>query len=412
MREDRPSSDSAAESGGITIVGAGLAGLSTAEELRERGYDGPITLIGAEEQHPYDRPPLSKEYLTSPEAARLQLRDENELAKLELRLRLGRRAVGLDAARRTVTLDDGTAIGYTGLVIATGARARQPGTHLAGLHTLRTVADAAALRDALEHTDRVVVVGAGFIGSEIAASARGLGCAVTLIEAAPTPLATAIDPRLGATFAEIHRQQGVDLRLGIEVTGYGGTDRVERVWLNDGSSVAASVVVAGLGVELGTDWLAGSGARLAEGPPGGVHCDAYCATNLAEVYAVGDLANWPHPRYGRLRLEHWTNAREQAAVVAHNLLCAPEERQTYAPVPYFWSDQYGMKIQLLGQASPAEQLAVVSGSQQERKFVAFLGRGGMLTGILGLRSTPKVMRYRRLLTEPTSWADALAAAGQ
>ncbi len=307
-------------------------------------------------------------------------------------------------------LDGGAAVGYDGLIIATGARARRPGTDLKGVHVLRTIEDAEAVRAAFGEHGSVVVVGAGFIGAEVAASARTAGLEVTLIEAAPTPLTRVVDPRIGEVLTELHRDHGVDLRLGVGVSGFEGSGHVERVRLDDGTAVDASLVVAGLGVELNTEWLRGSGVRLAG--DGGVLCDAFCQTSVPGVYAAGDLANWPHPRYGgRIRLEHWTNAGEQAAAAARNLLAGEGTRQAYTPVPYFWSDQYGRKIQLLGQAAPADTVRIVHGSPEDRKFVAFFGRGGVLVGVLGLRSTPKVMRYRPLLAETTTWEGALSAAG-
>ncbi|MBB6173146.1 3-phenylpropionate/trans-cinnamate dioxygenase ferredoxin reductase subunit [Nocardiopsis mwathae] len=398
----------------IVIAGAGMAGLHTAESLRSAGFDGTVTLIGDEPHRPYSRPPLSKEVLTGKGSPRsLQLREDGEIDALGLDLRLGRRAERLLAEERAVLLDDGTRVDYDGLVIATGARARRPRTDLAGVHTLRTLDDAEAVRAAFARPGgHVVVVGAGFIGSEVAASARACGWEVTLVEAAPTPLTRVVDPRVGTVLTELHRDNGVDVRLGTGVTAYEGRGRVERVRLADGTAVEASMVVAGLGVDLNTEWLAGSGVKLDE--EGAVLCDARCATAVPDVYAVGDLASWPHPRYGgRIRLEHWTNAGEQAAVVAHNLLTPAEaERRDYTPVPYFWSDQYGMKIQLLGRAAPADTVEFVHGAPEDRKFVAFLGRADVLVGVLGLRSTPKTMRYRTLLEQPTTWEDALAAAGR
>ncbi|MFC4560354.1 NAD(P)/FAD-dependent oxidoreductase [Nocardiopsis mangrovi] len=396
----------------IVIAGAGMAGLHTAESLRAEGFDGTITLVGDEPHRPYSRPPLSKEILTGKGTDKsLVLREDAEFAALDLDLRLGRRAERLRPGDRAVELDDGSSVVCDGLVIATGARARRPATGLAGVHVLRTIDDAEAVRAAFGSAGHLVVVGAGFIGAEVAASARAAGLEVTLVEAAPTPLTRVIDPRVGGVLTELHRDNGVDVRLGTGVAGYEGAGRVERVRLADGSAVETPLVVAGLGVELNTGWLAGSGVRLSDGA-GAVLCDPFCATSVPGVAAVGDLADWPHPRYGgRMRLEHWTNAGEQAAVAAHNLLAGEGARRPYTPVPYFWSDQYGMKVQLLGQAAPADTVEVVHGAAEDRKFVAFLGRAGRLVGVLGLRSTPKVMRYRGLLAEETSWEDALAAAG-
>ena len=397
----------------IVVAGAGMAGLTTAEALREAGFDGTITLVGEEVHRPYERPPLSKEVLTGKGSGRgVWLRTEAELDALDLDLRPGVRAVALHPAERSVALSDGTSVTADGVVVATGARARRPATDLPGVHVLRTLDDAEAIRADLLRHGRVAVVGAGFVGAEVAASARALGADVTLVEAADTPLTRVVDPRIGSVLAELHRDNGVDLRLGVPVTAFEGAGRLERVRLADGTTVETPLAVAGLGVHLNTEWLAGSGVAL-DTEAGGVRCDEYSATSLPGVYAVGDLAAWPHPRYGgRIRLEHWTNAEEQARVAAHNLLAGEGARTPYTPVPYFWSDQYGMKIQLLGQAAPADTVEIVHGSAQSRKFVAFFGRAGRLVGVLGLRSTPRVMRYRPLLAEPTSWTDALAAAGR
>lgn len=406
----------------VVVVGAGMAGLHTAEALRAHGYEGRLTLVGDERHRPYSRPPLSKEALTGFGMAQaeplaghrlLQLREESVVDALDLDLRLGSRAVGLDTEIVTVEGPRGVErLHYDGLVIATGARARRPDTDLAGVHVLRTLDDAEQVRAAFAPGGHLVVVGAGFVGAEVAAGARTVGMDVTLVEAAPTPLTRVVDPRVGEILTDLHRENGVDVRVGVSVTGYEGSDRVERVRLSDGSTVEASMVVAGIGVHLNTEWLRGSGVKLLD--DGAVTCDEYSATSLPNVYAVGDLASWPHPRYGgRIRLEHWTNAGEQGETAARNLLAwaSGQERTPFTPVPYFWSDQYKMKVQLLGQGAPADEVTFVHGAPEDRKFVAFFGRDGMLTGVLGLRSTPRTMRYRGLLEKPTSWEEALAAAG-
>ncbi|WP_017616137.1 NAD(P)/FAD-dependent oxidoreductase [Nocardiopsis salina] len=412
----------------IVVVGAGTAGLHTAETLRTQGYLGGLTIVGEEEHRPYSRPPLSKEVLTgaglTPSGGEpgwlaghraLQLRDETVVEAIGADFRLGRRAVGLDTGARQVRVQGPAGeerVPYDGLVIATGARARRPDTDLAGVHVLRTLDDAEAVRAEFDSGGSLVVVGAGFVGAEVAASARAVGMDVTLVEAEETPMTRVVHPAVGEVLTDLHRENGVDVRLGTSVTGYEGSGRVERVQLSDGSEVPATLVVAGIGVHLNTEWLVGSGVDLLE--DGSVACDEYSATSVPGVYAVGDLANWPHPRFGgRIRLEHWTNAGEQGEIAARNLLAraAGEEPTPFTPVPYFWSDQYKMKIQLLGQGAPADQVTFVHGSPEDRKFVAFLGRDGMLTGVVGLRSTPRTMRYRALLEEPTTWEEALAAAG-
>ncbi|MQA96526.1 MAG: ferredoxin reductase [Streptosporangiales bacterium] len=395
----------------IVVVGAGMAGLSAAETLRAEGYDGRLTLVGAERHLPYSRPPLSKHVLSGKEEpASTALRAEGHYDGLRLDLRIGRRATALDTTARTVTLDDAGKIHYDGLIIATGATPRRlPGTdHLAGVHVLRTLDDCGTLLTELTNgTPRVVVIGAGFIGSEVAASARSRGLDVTVVEAAETPLSRVLDPRIGAACAELHRDNGVGVHLGVGVTGLEGGPRVEAVRLADGTLIPADLVVIGVGVAPETAWLADSGLTIGDG----IACDATCAAGPPGVYAAGDLASWPHPGFGRrLRLEHWTNAGEQAAAAARNLLAGPDAALPYAPVPYFWSDQYEVKIQLVGLAAPADTVAFVHGSPEERRFTAFIGHQGRLVGVLGMRSAAKVMRYRALVAEPTSWADALAAA--
>ncbi|MGW5877671.1 NAD(P)/FAD-dependent oxidoreductase [Nocardiopsis terrae] len=409
----------------IVIAGAGMAGLHAAEALREHGFEGRLTLVGEEPHRPYSRPPLSKEVLTGVGMdpahggpgwlvghRALRLREDAVVEGLDLDFRPNTRAVGLDPAARELRVagpGGRDSLSYDGLIVATGARARRPGTDLAGVHVLRTLDDAEAIRTAFDSGGHLVVVGAGFVGAEVAASARAVGMEVTLVEAAPTPLTRVVDPRVGDVLTDLHRENGVDVRLGAGVTGFEGAGRVERVRLADGSAIETSLVVAGVGVHLNTEWLRGSGVELFD--DGSVVCDEYSATSVPNVYAVGDLANWPHPRYGgRIRLEHWTNASEQGEAAARNLL-AGTGRTPFTPVPYFWSDQYKKKVQLLGQGAPADQVAFVHGSPQDRKFVAFLGRGGMLTGVLGLRSTPRTMRYRGLLEKPTTWEEAMAAAG-
>jgi NADPH-dependent 2,4-dienoyl-CoA reductase/sulfur reductase-like enzyme len=258
----------------IVIVGSGMAGLHVAESLREAGFDGAITLVGDEPHPPYSRPPLSKEFLTGKGgAAGIDLRPRDALEALDLQWHRGRRAVRLDPAQRALLLDDGEDLGYDRLVIATGAKARRPDTSLSGVHTLRTVEDARAVSRDFERCDRLVVVGAGFIGAEVASSARALGHEVTIVEAVATPMGRAVHPRIGRALAALHQDNGVELRLGAGVAGYSGDGRVARVHLDDGTALSAPMVVAGIGVVLNTGWLAGSGfgplrpfTRMLRGP--------------------------------------------------------------------------------------------------------------------------------------------------
>jgi 3-phenylpropionate/trans-cinnamate dioxygenase ferredoxin reductase component len=395
----------------IVVVGASLAGLRATEALRREGFDGRLSLVGAEPHLPYDRPPLSKEVLAGErDPAEIELRRQG-LDDLVLDLHLGRRATALDAGARSVTLDNGTRLDGDGVVIATGASARQlPGTPpLAGIHTLRTLDDCQAIRTALDARPRVVVVGAGFIGSEVAATCRGRGLDVTVLEALAQPMVRGLGPVIGAVCGELHRDHGVDLRLGTAVEGFEGADRVERVRLGDGSAIDADLVVVGVGVAPETQWLEGSGLRLEDG----VVCDE---TGLAApgVVAAGDVARWPNPLFdGELmRLEHWTNAGEQAVHVAKRLLAGDGPGEAFAPVPFVWSDQYDVKIQTVGRVRGDDEVVIAHGSLEERRFVALFGRDGRLRGALGFSRPRHVMQYRRLLAERASWDDALARAAQ
>ncbi len=397
----------------VVIVGASLAGLRAAETLRAESFDGRITLVGAEAHLPYDRPPLSKRLLAGElDVERVHLRKEHEYADLDLQLHLGVRATALDPAARRVTLDDGGAVSYDGLILATGSAPRrlagQP--ELDGLFVLRTLDDCLRLRAAFEAApQRVVVIGAGFIGAEVAATARGLGLDVTMIEALPAPLVRGLGLQMGMVCAELHRGHGVDLHLGAGVAGFDGTERVEGVRLTNGSAVEADVVVVGIGVAPVTEWLESSGLELRDG----VVCDATLAAGPPGVYAAGDLVRWPNELFGEeMRLEHWTNAAEQGAAAARNLLATARgaDPVPYAPVPFFWSDQYDARIQFLGRASDTDDVEVVHGSVHDGAFVALYGSAGRLHGVLGVSLPRLTMPYRKLLAGTATWEDALAHA--
>jgi NADPH-dependent 2,4-dienoyl-CoA reductase/sulfur reductase-like enzyme len=394
----------------IVIVGASLAGLRAAETLRHDGYDERVVLVGAEPHLPYDRPPLSKELLAGewePEQVALRKQPYDDL---ELDLRLRRRATGLDVASRAVTLDGGETISFDGLVVATGSRPRTlPGTPaLDGIFVLRTLDDCLAIRAALDSRPRVVVIGAGFIGSEVAATCRGRGLDVTVLEMLPTPMARAIGPTVGAACGRLHRDHGVDLRCGVTVAGFEGGDRVERVRTADGAAVDADLVVVGVGVVPETRWLEGSGLTLDDG----VVCDATCLA-APGVVAAGDVVRWPNPLFDgeSMRVEHWTNATEQGVAAARRLLIDDASAaDVFAPVPFVWSDQYDVKIQVVGAIRGDDEVAVVDGALDEHKFVAVFGRGGRLVGALGFSRPRVVMQYRRLIAQRASWEDALAHA--
>jgi 3-phenylpropionate/trans-cinnamate dioxygenase ferredoxin reductase component len=393
----------------ITIVGASLAGLRAAESLRRQEFDGPITLIGDEPHAPYDRPPLSKQFLAGEWTDdRLALTKPEKLAELDFEFRLGTRATAFDLASRRLTLDDGDDLEVDGLLIATGARCRTlPGTEgMEGVFVLRGLDDSSAIRAAFDsNPSRVVVVGAGFIGAEVAATARERGLDVTLIEALPQPLGRVLGDEMGAVCADVHREHGVDLRVGVGVDAIEGDGKVERVRLSDGSVVEADVVVVGIGVIPNTEWLEGSGLEI----DNGVVCDATCLA-APGVTAAGDVARWPNHRFDEvMRVEHWDNAVEQGGHAARRLLQTDEEAEPFTPVPWFWSDQYDRKIQLAGRIRPDDEMKIVTGSVEERRFAALYGREGRLVGVLGFNRPRHVMQYKTLIQDGSSFADALAA---
>jgi NADPH-dependent 2,4-dienoyl-CoA reductase/sulfur reductase-like enzyme len=395
--------------GRIVVVGASLAGLRGIEALRRDGYGGAITLVGAEPHLPYDRPPLSKQILAgSLEPEQIALRRE-PIEDLELDLRLGRRAVALDATAREIALDDGERVAFDGLLIASGASARRlPGAPpLEGVHVLRTLDDALAIRAVLEQGPRVLVVGAGFIGAEVAATCRGRGLEVTVVEPLAAPMLRALGPQVGALAAALHRDHGVDLRCGASVQALEGARRVERARLADGSAVEADLVVVGIGVTPETGWLEGSGLELRDG----VVCDAGCATSLPGVTAAGDVARWPHALFGEeLRIEHWTHAIEMGEAAARRLLAAPKAAEPFAPVPYVWTDQYDRKLQIAGRIRQGDLMEIIQGSLEERRFVAVFGRQGRLTGALAMNRPAAVIRLKQRIARGDSFAEVVADA--
>jgi len=381
--------------GRVLVVGASAAGLAAAETLRREGFEGEVTLVGAEPHPPYDRPPLSKQILAGEwEPERLALRADEHLADLCLDLRLGATATGLDVGAREVRLADGRSVGFDALVIATGVRPRRlPGE---GAHVLRTLGDALALRNNIGAGKRLVVVGAGFLGAEAAAVARGLGAEVTVLEPAPVPLAHAVGAEVGAVLAQAHLDHGVDLRTGVSVTSVarGG------VQLAGGELIAADEVLVAIGSLPNTEWLEDSALTI----DNGVVCDEYCAA-APGVYAAGDVARWHNPLFGEsMRIEHRTNAAEQGMAAARNLLSQGAPKP-FAPVPYFWSDQYDMKIQAFGYLRGHEEIAVVEGSLAERRFLAAYRTGDRVAGVLGVGVSPKALRpWRQAIAAQAPWS--------
>jgi NADPH-dependent 2,4-dienoyl-CoA reductase/sulfur reductase-like enzyme len=393
----------------VVVVGASLAGLRACETLRTEGYGGTITLIGDEPHLPYDRPPLSKKLLAGEwEPDRIVLRKPDAIDELGLDVRLGQRAAGLDLDDRTIELADGTAVPFDAVVLATGSRTRRlPGQDaVPEVRELRTLDDSLALRRLIsDGTARVVVIGAGFIGLEVAATAHSLGCPVTVLEAAEAPLIRGLGVEMGRATTSIH--EGIEIRCGVLVEEL----RADGVRLAGGAWVPADVIVVGIGVMPATDWLDTSGLELGDG----VVCDATLRAGPPGVYAAGDLARWPNELFGeQMRLEHWTNAAEQGAAAARNLLvtAAGGTPHAYAPVPFFWSDQAPHRIQFVGHAGADDDVEIVVGTPESGRFLALFGRQGRLRGALGVNAPRLVMPYRVLLTERRTWADALALASE
>jgi 3-phenylpropionate/trans-cinnamate dioxygenase ferredoxin reductase subunit len=381
----------------ITVVGASLAGLSTVRALRAEGYDGEIVVVGEERHTPYDRPPLSKDFLKGDiDAEGLALGDADEYEALDVQWLLGERALRLDPVARTVTLTGGRHVRTEGVVIATGASPRTlPGTDgLAGVHTLRTLDDAQALRaELLDGLPRVVVIGAGFIGAEVASTAHRLGLHVTVVEALPVPLERQLGRDMGLVCSSLHSDHGVRLLCGTGVAELLGEDRVTGIRLADGRVLPADIVVAGVGVRPNTDWLAGSGVRVDDG----VVCDSGCSTGVPGVVAVGDVARCPNPFTGRhTRIEHWSSATEQARTAARTLLTGVSAEAPLTP-PYFWSDQYQVRIQVAGHVTPGAEPEVVEGDIDSRTFTAVYRREGTPVAVLSLNQPKFFNRLRRTL---------------
>jgi 3-phenylpropionate/trans-cinnamate dioxygenase ferredoxin reductase component len=389
----------------IVIVGASLAGLRTAEALRKRGYAGRLWLVGDEPHAPYDRPPLSKQVLTGEwDAGRVFFRQKEGYGALSLDLVLGQRALSLDTRARKLTLSNADVLDYDGLVIATGAQARPLpiGHELAGVHVLRTLDDSLAIRAALLKSPRVLVVGAGFIGLEVAAVCRKLALDVTVIEADPLPLARSLGTQVGEAVARLHREHGVDLSCGLTLQALEGGAQVERARLSDGTILEVDLVVVGIGVVPQVGWLAESGVTIGNG----VECDARCETNVPGVFAAGDVASAPNPLFDEtMRIEHWSNAVDQAQLVAAGLL--GETPASQAALPYFWSDQYDVKLQFAGRVRPDDTLILIDGTLDDRAYVALYGRAGMLRGVLACNRPGQFIRFRKLISERATLETAL-----
>ena len=397
----------------IVIVGASLAGTRAAETLRAEGFTGTITMVGDEPHKPYDRPPLSKNFLAGEwDTDRIALRKPEALDELQLTWKLGAPATALNTATSTLTLATGETISYDGLIIATGGVVRrlpqQP--TLAGIHVLRSIDDAEHLRAELNEGTRVVVIGAGFIGLEAAATATKRGAKVTVLEGLDAPLIRALGPEMGSAIGDVHTRNGVTIRCGVSVASINGTTRVESISLADGEVVPADVVIVGIGVAPATAWCENSGLTIADG----IVCDAQLNAGPKNVFAAGDVLRWPNHLFTdveeTMRVEHWTNAAEQGAHAAKNLLAALHntEQSPYEAVPFFWSDQFDARIQFLGRVTKDATAEVVAGNPAEGKWCAMYVANNRLVGVLGVSMPKLVMPSRALLSTHTSVEDARA----
>jgi NADPH-dependent 2,4-dienoyl-CoA reductase/sulfur reductase-like enzyme len=391
----------------IVVVGASVAGLTAAETLREEGFSGEMVLVNGEKHAGYDRPPLSKQMLSGRfRAPDLSLRPAGFYAMHSIDHRVGVRAEGLDLRRRMILLDTGEHIGFDGLIIATGLRARALREHrlLRGVHSLRTLDDAQQLRADLLASSQVVVVGAGFLGSEVAATARGLGLHVTLVDPLQLPMVSQLGSDAAAAVQQTHRRHGVHIRPGRLIARFHEQDgRVTGVVLDDGEHLEAQVVVVAVGSIPNTEWLRDSGLDVQDG----VVCDEFCRA-ADGVYAAGDVARWLHPRLGlSLRIEHRMHATEQGIAAARNLLGG---RIPFEPLPYFWTDFHDAKVQVFGQIGAEDSMTVVSGRVGARSFTVAYARNGMITAVLGWNAAREIRRLSSLVWKPVAALKALAAA--
>jgi len=391
----------------LVVVGASLAGLRAVEAARGEGFSGEIVLIGDEKHLPYDRPPLSKQLLDDAVAVPTFHDEDYYREQLGVELLLGSPAVALDPSNRTI-LTEQRVVPYDAAIIATGASPRElPGfSGQSGVTALRTIDDSYRVRAALEQRRRLLIVGAGFVGAEVASAARRRSLPVTIVEASPYPLERALGREMGKALSSMHALNHVDLRTGVSVA------RIERnagqivgAVLSDDSTVECDFVLVSIGAVPNTAWLQSSGIRLA--PDGGIHCDSHLESSLPRVFAAGDIAHFPNSATGReARIEHWTSANEQGALAARNAVGT--DRRPYETVPYVWSDWYGNRIQFVGRTSE-EAPTVVSGSVDESKFLALYRDGDHIVGAVAVNEPGRIMKERRRIAQGVPWREALAA---
>lgn len=388
----------------VAVVGGSLAAVHAAEALREEGFEGEITLVSAEEHLPYDRPPLSKEALSSGvDIEKLHLRSPQWYEDNAVTTRLGAAARELDIAGRTLRLADGTDLAYDGLVLATGSRARRlPAVEgVPGAYVVRNLADAQELREKLEPGKHLLLVGAGFISLEIAATARQMGVEVSVIDVGRAPLARALGDDVGAWFRELHTRNGVDVVCTCSVERFVPTPGGVRAELSTGGAVHADVVAAGIGAVPNVEWLEGSGLSVANG----VLTAADLSTGVPGIVAAGDIARWYNPLFDEeMRVEHWTNAVEQGRHAARTLLGANE---AFSSVPYFWSDHYSAKMRFVGRGVAATDVVVEEAT--ETRLTAVYGRDGLVRGAVCVNAPRQLVKYRTAIHDQVPWQDVTGA---
>ncbi|MGJ3508164.1 NAD(P)/FAD-dependent oxidoreductase [Enemella sp. A6] len=386
----------------IVIAGASLAGLSAAEALREAGFEGDLTMLSAEDVVPYDRPPLSKEALqTGVDLDRLALRPTDWYDDNGVQLRLSTTAGGLDAVARQLRLDGGEVIDFDGLVIATGSHARRLTAfgEDRGFFYLRTHADAVRLREHLVPGGHLVVIGAGFIGLEIAASARVIGLDVTVLEVAPSPLSRAFGDQVGEWIRQVHERNGITFRCGCRVETVDQSDGKTLLRLGTDEMIEADVVVAGVGAAPNVEWLAGSGLKVTDG----VVCQPGLTTGAPGIVAAGDVARWYNPTFDEvMRIEHWTNAVEQGRHAAWSLM---DPGAPFMAVPYFWSDQHEAKIRFVGRANAADTVRIERSTDEQ--LVALYGRDGVITGAVCANAPRELARLRKAISDRAPLLDVI-----
>lgn len=386
-------------SSNVVTVGASVGGVRAAQSLRADGFEGRITVIDGEVHLPYDKPPLSKGFLSGSQGIdRLSLISEDNLSQLDIELKLGSKATQLDVAQSEIVLESGERVKYDQLIIATGVRARSsPWQATDGVHLLRTLDDSVALKQDLESAKSVVIVGAGFIGAEVAATAKYFGLEVSLVDPLPIPMARVMGDEVGKRFIELHHLKGVETHFGTGVESITGSRGDLKVELSDGTILNADVVVVGIGAVPNDEWLASSGLLV----DNGVVCDEYCrAVGQTSIFALGDVARWYNPKHDRLvRVEHWTNAVDQAACVARNIV-HPEDLQVYAPIEYVWSDQYDWKIQIAGVTADAAGQTIIEDPKDPKKFAAiYRDQSGKFCGVVTVSWPRALIECRKLLSE-------------